>query len=62
MKTPPLSTPRLYLRPVRANDAADNPASGRVLAKLGFAFEREIPFECGNGMRTIGRRCRLTIP
>ena len=53
---------KLGLRTCIADYAADNPASGRVLAKLGFAFEREIPFECGHGMRTIGRRCRLTIP
>lgn len=53
---------KLGLRTCIADYAADNPASGRMLAKLGFAFEREIPFECGNGMRTIGRRCRLTIP
>ena len=29
--------------------AVENPASGRVIEKLGFTYEKEIPFECNIG-------------
>ncbi len=40
--------------------ARENPASGRVIEKLGFSFEREVPFVCGGGeIHTIGRLYRF---
>lgn len=39
--------------------AAENPASGRVLQKLGFQFVKELPYECNGGeIVTTGRYCR----
>lgn len=39
--------------------AAENPASGRVLRKLGFQFVKEIPYECNGGdLVTTGIYCR----
>ncbi len=32
--------------------AAENPASGRVLEKLGFKYERDVPYMC-NGKNTV---------
>ncbi|MDO4516503.1 MAG: GNAT family N-acetyltransferase [Bacillota bacterium] len=41
--------------------AKENPASGRVLEKLGFRFEKEIPYFCNDGtVLRQGVLCRLT--
>ena len=40
--------------------AKENPESGKVMEKLGFQFEKEIPYECNNGtVRREGIQCRL---
>ncbi len=39
--------------------AIENPASGRVLQKLGFQFVKEIPYACNGGeIVTTGSYCR----
>lgn len=40
--------------------AKENKASARVLEKLGFRYEKEIPYECNGGeIKTIGKLYRL---
>lgn len=42
--------------------ATENPASGRVLEKLGFQFEKEIPYPCNDGaVLRQGIQCRLNL-
>lgn len=42
--------------------AAENSASSNVLNKLGFKYEREIPYVCNDGLvRMKGIQCRLVI-
>lgn len=51
---------RMYL-PV-GRYAKENPASGKVMEKLGFQFEKEIPYECNNGtVLREGIQCRLAL-
>ena len=40
----------------------ENPDSGKVMEKLGFLFEKEIPYECNNGtVLREGIQCRLVL-
>ena len=40
--------------------AKENPASGNVMRKLGFQYEKDIPYECNDGMiKREGIQCRL---
>ena len=40
--------------------AKDNPASGKVMAKLGFQYEKDIPYACNDGaVIRQGIQCRL---
>lgn len=40
--------------------AKENPASGNVMRKLGFRFEKEIPYECNDGtVIREGIQCRF---
>ena len=42
--------------------AKENPASGKVLKKLGFQYEKEIPYICNDGIVTRqGIQCRLNM-
>ena len=42
--------------------AKENPASGKVMDKLGFQFEKEIPYECNNGtVLREGIQCRVIL-
>ncbi len=42
--------------------AAENPASGRVLQKLGFRYEKDVPYECNGGdIVTTGKFYRYTV-
>ncbi len=42
--------------------AVENPASGRVMEKLGFRYEKEVPYECNGGeIQTIGKFYRWTV-
>jgi len=41
--------------------AVENPASGRIIQKLGFRYEKEVPYECNGGdIVTTGRYYRYT--
>lgn len=40
--------------------AKENPASGNVMKKLGFVYEKDIPYECNDGaVLRQGIQCRL---
>ena len=42
--------------------AVENPASGRVIEKLGFQYEAEVPYECNGGeIQTVGKYYRLIM-
>lgn len=42
--------------------AAENPNSGNAMKKLGFEYEKDIPYECNDGtVMKKGIRCRLII-
>ncbi len=42
--------------------AKENPSSGKVMEKLGFLFEKEIPYECNNGaVLREGIQCRMKL-
>lgn len=52
----------LKLKEVIAIHAVENPASGRVIEKLGFKYEKDVPYECNGGnICTIGRFYRLNL-
>ncbi len=45
-----------------ASHAVENPASGHVIEKLGFTYEKDIPYECNGGdIMTTGRFYRLVM-
>ena len=49
----------LKIKTCVASHAVENPASGRVLEKLGLRYETEIPYVCGGGrIHTVGRQYR----
>lgn len=39
----------LGITQIMGRHAAENPASGKVLEKLGFIYTRDIPYECNHG-------------
>lgn len=39
----------LHLTEVVARHAVENPASGKVMKKLGFLYTKDIPYECNHG-------------
>lgn len=42
--------------------AIENPASGKIITKLGFLFEKEIPYECNGGeIQTVGKFYRFKV-
>lgn len=42
--------------------AKENPASGNVMKKLGFQYEKDIPYECNDGtVMRDGIQCRLSL-
>ena len=42
--------------------AKENPASGSVMRKLGFVYEKDITYECNNGtVMREGILCRFVI-
>lgn len=49
------------IKEIGTSYAIENPASGRVLQKLGFQFVKEIDYECNGGeLVTKGNYCRFT--
>jgi ribosomal-protein-alanine N-acetyltransferase len=52
----------LEIKECIAVHAIENPASGRVIQKLGFCYEKEVPYECNGGtITTKGKYYRYTI-
>ena len=52
----------LEIREIIAIHAVENPASRRVIEKLGFQYEKEVPYECNGGeINTVGRFYRLVL-
>ena len=42
--------------------AKENPKSGNVMNKLGFKYEKDIPYECNDGtVMREGIQCRLIV-
>ena len=42
--------------------AKENPASGNVMKKLGFQYEKDIPYECNDGaVMREGIQCRWVV-
>lgn len=53
---------KLGLTEVVGRYAKDNPSSGNVMNKLGFQYEKEIPFPCNDGAVIYpGIQCRLHL-
>ena len=49
----------LQIKECIAAHAIENPMSGRVIQKLGFVYEKEIPYECnGSETKTVGKYYR----
>ena len=53
---------QLKLSQIVARYAKENPASGNVIYKLGFKYEKDIPYACNDGtIKREGIQCRLTL-
>lgn len=53
---------KLNLTQIVGRYAKENFASGNVMKKLGFKYEKDIPYECNDGMvRREGIQCRLVL-
>ena len=56
------ATEELKLSEIVGRYAMENPASGNVMKKLGFTYEKDIPYECNDGkVKREGIQCRLQI-
>ena len=56
------ATEELNIPEIVGRYAKENPASGKVMEKLGFQFEKEIPYECNNGtVLREGVQCRMIL-
>lgn len=52
----------LHISEIVGRYAKENPASGNVMKKLGFQYEKDIPYPCNDGAVTReGIQCRLVI-
>jgi len=53
---------QLELSEIVGRYAKENPASANVMNKLGFKYEKDIPYECNNGtIQREGIQCRLVF-
>ena len=53
---------QLQLTQIVGRYAKENPASGNIMKKLGFQYEKDIPYECNNGtVKREGIQCRLML-
>jgi len=53
---------KLKLTQIVGRYAKENPASGNVMKKLGFQYEKDIPYECNDGaVKREGIQCRLFL-
>ncbi len=51
---------QLHIKELVGRYAKENPASGKVMKKLGFQYEKDIPYECNEGaVHLEGVQCRL---
>lgn len=54
------ATNELAIKECIAIHAIENPESGRVIQKLGFKYEKDVPFECSDGdIKTVGKYYRF---
>lgn len=52
----------LHISEIIGRYAAENPRSGNVMNKLGFRYEKDIPYKCNNGtVIRNGIQCRLLL-
>lgn len=52
----------LHIKEVVGRYAKENPASGNVMKKLGFRYEKNIPYECNDGaVRLDGVQCTMYL-
>jgi ribosomal-protein-alanine N-acetyltransferase len=52
----------LGIKEIMGRHAKENPASGKVLEKLGFTYNKDIPYECNRGQNIyVGKEYRLTL-
>lgn len=52
----------LHVSEIVGRYAKKNPASGNVMKKLGFKYEKDIPYECNDGaVKREGIQCRLIV-
>ncbi len=52
----------LTIKECIAIHAIENPESGRVIEKLGFEYEKEVPYECSGGIiKTVGKYYKLVV-
>ena len=53
------ATEQLMISQIVGRYAKENPASGNVMKKLGFQYEKDIPYECNDGaVMREGIQCR----
>jgi ribosomal-protein-alanine N-acetyltransferase len=53
----------LKIKECIAVHAKENVVSGRVIEKLGFVYEKDVPYECSGGeIKTIGKYYRYSAP
>ena len=56
------ATEELHLTEFVGRYAKENPASGNVMKKLGFKYEKDIPYACNDGaVMREGIQCRLIV-
>lgn len=56
------ATDYLNISEIVGRYAKENPASGNIMNKLGFKYEKDIPYECNDGtVMREGVQCRLVI-
>ena len=54
------ATEQLHITQIVGRYAKENPASGNVMRKLGFQYEKDISYECNNGaVMRDGIQCRF---
>lgn len=54
------ATEQLHITEIVGRYAKENSASGNVMKKLGFQYEKDIPYECNNGtVMREGIQCRF---
>ena len=56
------ATEQLKIFQIVGRYAKENPASGNVMKKIGFQYEKDIPYECNDGtVMRDGIQCRWVL-